>query len=97
MVGGSSLTYQPPSLSGVKDKDTIIFLFMQKNHTLTQSSFAMPCNKSDNGFKSGFLPSNGTLIPFVLVEFSDSTNSGSPLCKSPHNPVFSLRLTFLFF
>jgi hypothetical protein len=87
MVGGSSLTYTPPALSGVKDKDTIIFLFFQVNHTLTQSSFALPCNKSDGGFKSGFLPSNGNMIPFVLVEFSDSMNTGSPLCKP--NPAIS--------
>lgn len=82
MVGGSSLVYTPPSLSGVKDKDTIIFLFLQVNHTVTQSSFASPCMKSDNGFKSGFMPSNGTFIPFIIVEFIDVMNTGSPLCKS---------------
>jgi hypothetical protein len=88
VVGGSSLTYMPPALSGVQDKDTIIFLFLQVNHTLTQSSFASPCNKSDNGFKSGFLPSDGNMIPFVLAEFSDPMHSGSPLCKSNPAPFF---------
>jgi hypothetical protein len=86
-VGGSSLTYNPPSLSGVQDQDTIIFLFLQVNHTLTQSSFALPCNKSDGGFKSGFLPSNGNMVPFVLTQLSDPTHSGSPLCKP--NPAVS--------
>jgi hypothetical protein len=81
MVGGSNLVYTPPSLSGVKDKDTILFLFLQKNHTVTQSSFASPCVKADNGFKSGFLPSDGTHIPFILVEFVDAMNTGSPMCK----------------
>ena len=81
MVGGSDLVYTPPSLSGVQDKDTILFLFLQKNHTVTQSSFASPCGKDDNGFKSGFLPSDGTHIPFILVEFVDTMKTGSPLCK----------------
>jgi hypothetical protein len=81
------LAYSPPSLSGVQDKDTIIFLFLQVNHTLTQSSFALPCNKSDGGFKSGFLPSNGNMVPFVLAQFSDPMNTGSPLCKP--NPAVS--------
>jgi hypothetical protein len=83
VVGGSSLVYTPPSLSGVKDKDTIIFLFLQVNHTVTQSSFAMPCMLATNGFKSGFMPSNGTRVPFVLAQYSDPMNTGSPMCKQP--------------
>jgi hypothetical protein len=82
MVGGSSLVYTPPALSGIQDKDTIIFLFLEKNHTLTQSSFASPC-MAEGGFKSGFMPSDGIHIPFIIVEFVDVMHTGSPLCKSP--------------
>lgn len=84
-MGGSSLVYTPQSLSGVKDKDTILFLFLQKNHTLTQSTFANPCSDFDGAFTSGFLPNNGTFTPFILVEFVNPTHTGTPLCT--HLPV----------
>ena len=80
-MGGTSLIYTPPSLTGVKDKDTIIFIFLQKNHTVTQSSFLNPCQKVTNAFASGFMPSNGSALPFVLAEFSDPMSTGTPLCK----------------
>jgi hypothetical protein len=73
-----------------------MFLFLQVNHTLTQSSFAMPCMKSDNGFASGFLPSNGIQIPFILVEFSDSMHTGSPMCKQPWPSGFQADANLLF-
>jgi hypothetical protein len=91
------LTYNPPALSGVQDKDTIIFLFLQVNHTLTQSSFALPCNKSDGGFKSGFLPSNGNMVPFVLAELSDPMNTGSPLCKPNSTVSFPKKILISYF
>jgi plastocyanin len=60
IVGGASgLVFDPPHISALP-RDTIVFEFRQKNHTVTQSSFADPCRKlSTNGlvgFDSGFIP-----------------------------------------
>jgi plastocyanin len=36
---------------------TIIdFIFHPKNHTVTQADFKAPCQPSDKGFSSGFIP-----------------------------------------
>jgi plastocyanin len=60
IVGGASgLVFDPPHISALP-RDTVVFEFRQKNHTVTQSSFADPCRKlSTNGlvgFDSGFIP-----------------------------------------
>ncbi|ETW86305.1 hypothetical protein HETIRDRAFT_407946 [Heterobasidion irregulare TC 32-1] len=54
-VGANNgLTYTPESVNATVG-DTIQFLFMSKNHTVTQSSFASPCaNLSTGGIDSGF-------------------------------------------
>jgi hypothetical protein len=33
--------------------DTVSFIFQQKNHTATQSTFAYPCTPAPGGFDSG--------------------------------------------
>lgn len=72
-VGGSSPpAYSPPSISGVVNGDTIVFIFETANHTVTQSSFDTPCEKVDSGFKSGFVPSNGTIVPYMVAEYTCS-------------------------
>jgi hypothetical protein len=43
-VGGGSLTYQPNQLTGVQNGDVVQFQFLDKNHTVTQSTFAAPCS-----------------------------------------------------
>jgi plastocyanin len=55
VVGGSSLTYTPEAIAA-NPGDIVMFEFHQKNHTVTQSSFAGPCSHVDGGFKSGFMP-----------------------------------------
>ncbi|KAG6820384.1 hypothetical protein H0H93_001355 [Arthromyces matolae] len=57
VVGGpGKLTFDPPFVSA-QPRDTIVFQFQQKNHTVTQSSFADPCRKlTTGGFDSGFMP-----------------------------------------
>ncbi|KAI0807893.1 hypothetical protein C8Q74DRAFT_1229963 [Fomes fomentarius] len=42
--GGGNLAYDPPSLTEVKDGDVVQFQFLDKNHTVTQSTFANPCS-----------------------------------------------------
>jgi plastocyanin len=57
IVGGpGKLAFDPPSISA-QPRDTVIFEFHQKNHTVTQSSFADPCRKlASGGFDSDFVP-----------------------------------------
>ncbi|RPD66640.1 hypothetical protein L226DRAFT_567040 [Lentinus tigrinus ALCF2SS1-7] len=42
--GNASLTYTPNQLTGVANGDVIQFQFLDKNHTVTQSTFAAPCS-----------------------------------------------------
>jgi len=53
-VGANGLTFDPPSLQGVKPRDRVQFIFAAKNHTVTQSTFAAPCSPMESGFDSGF-------------------------------------------
>ncbi|GLB36278.1 hypothetical protein LshimejAT787_0305660 [Lyophyllum shimeji] len=56
VVGGpGKLAFDPPSISA-QPRDTVVFEFHQKNHTVTQSSFADPCRKLNGGFDSDFVP-----------------------------------------
>jgi plastocyanin len=57
-----TLTYSPSRISA-NVRDTIVFEFVAKNHTVTQSSFQDPCRKlaltsttGQTGFDSGFMP-----------------------------------------
>jgi plastocyanin len=76
IVGGSSLTFQPANITA-QPGDTITFEFHQKNHTITQSSFAAPCQKLAStstsgqvGFDSGlyvlFHPPISLAVSFIL-------------------------------
>jgi len=57
-----TLTYNPSRITA-NVRDTIVFEFLTKNHTATQSSFGAPCqnlltssNGEETGFSSGFVP-----------------------------------------
>jgi len=70
IVGGAAgnVTFTPSRVSA-QPRDTVVFTFHQKNHTVTQSSFAAPCIKlagsTPSGFDSGFMPvaDNATRFP----------------------------------
>ncbi|KAH8730030.1 hypothetical protein GQ44DRAFT_736853 [Phaeosphaeriaceae sp. PMI808] len=49
-----ALLYNPESIKAVVG-DMVQFVFMQKNHTVTQSTFAEPCRKMEGGMDSGFM------------------------------------------
>lgn len=49
------LEYNPESITAAIG-DMVMFVFMQKNHTVTQSTFADPCRKMAGGMDSGFMP-----------------------------------------
>jgi plastocyanin len=60
IVGGpGKLTFEPSQLAA-QPRDVVVFEFRQKNHTVTQSTFADPCRKMSasgaTGFDSGFFP-----------------------------------------
>ncbi|OCK83632.1 hypothetical protein K432DRAFT_173661 [Lepidopterella palustris CBS 459.81] len=50
-----NLLYQPESIVA-NVGDMVEFVFLQANHTVTQSSFANPCVKMEGGVDSGFMP-----------------------------------------
>jgi len=73
------LTFDPPSIKAAP-RDTIIFEFRAKNHTVTQSSFGAPCRKLEltsttgqKGFDSGFIPvdASATTFPTYNVTVND--------------------------
>lgn len=49
-----ALLYTPESITA-NVGDMVMFVFMQKNHTATQSTFAEPCRKMEGGMDSGFM------------------------------------------
>jgi len=55
-VGGSAGLVFTPEFVTAQPGDTVFFTFKQKNHTVTQSTFAGPCQPMANGFDSGFVP-----------------------------------------
>jgi plastocyanin len=70
VVGGTNgLKYNPESVTAAPG-DLVRFIFQQKNHTVTQSTFAQPCVKADGGFDSGFVPVAEAQTEFPVAEFS---------------------------
>ncbi|KAL1719047.1 hypothetical protein EV715DRAFT_199882 [Schizophyllum commune] len=50
----AALNFNPSSLTGVQNGDTITFHFLSGNHTLTQSTFDEPCKAKEGGVDSGY-------------------------------------------
>lgn len=73
-VGGPSLVFTPQSVTA-QPGDVIFFTFQQKNHTVTQSTFDVPCQRSAGGFDSGFMPvsANNTSGPFPAAQLTVRT------------------------
>jgi plastocyanin len=76
-----TLTFDPPSIAAAP-RDTVVFEFLSKNHTVTQSSFGNPCRKLEftsttgqQGFDSGFVPADASLtsnFPSYTVTVNDT-------------------------
>ncbi|KAI0723752.1 hypothetical protein C8T65DRAFT_599327 [Cerioporus squamosus] len=84
-VGGNgSLTYTPNQLTGVANGDVIQFQFLEKNHTVTQSTFAAPCsNVTDasgavTGVDSGYQFVDPTATSFPVWQITVN-NASTPL------------------
>ncbi|KAL8711601.1 MAG: hypothetical protein Q9220_004011 [cf. Caloplaca sp. 1 TL-2023] len=60
---GDQLVFSPNTIMAAAG-DMVEFTFMSNNHTLTQSTFPLPCVKMQGGADSGFLPNvNNTVSP----------------------------------
>ena len=80
-VGQGGLTFSPPSVNASVG-DTVEFIYFPKNHTVTQSTFAAPCQAMANGIDSGYRPVavNATQAPSMTI----NVNSTDPVwfyCK----------------
>ncbi|TFK42337.1 hypothetical protein BDQ12DRAFT_676030 [Crucibulum laeve] len=70
-VGANNgLVFDPPSVTAQLN-DNLIFQFMSKNHSVTQSTFANPCTKS--GIDSGFQAVTPGNVPQWNVTVNDPT------------------------
>ncbi|TGJ85369.1 hypothetical protein E0Z10_g3409 [Xylaria hypoxylon] len=69
-VGGSAgLAYSPSEIQAAVG-DMVIFTFMAANHTVTQSSFAKPCDPLEGGMDSKFVPNkDNAVVPPPQVAF----------------------------
>jgi len=91
VVGGTNKIFYTPSNITAAPGDVIMFQFQQKNHTITQSSFATPCRalaltstSGQVGFDSGFMPvaDDATTFPTWNLTVNDT----SPIwayCRQP--------------
>jgi hypothetical protein len=69
MVGqDGGLTFTPSSITAPVGSN-ITFMFMSKNHSVYQSTFADPCNLMPNGFAAQFfpIPQGETTFPTVTI------------------------------
>ena len=74
-----ALSYFPEAIQAAQG-DVVKFIFMQKNHTVTQSTFADPCKKMEGGLDSGFKP-NPEGLSGPDFEWEMTVSSNEPLCK----------------
>jgi plastocyanin len=86
IVGGpGKLAFDPPHVSA-RPRDTIVFEFHQKNHSVTQSTFDDPCRpfhvNGASGFDSGYIPVADNVTEFPTWNYT--VNDTSPVwayCK----------------
>ena len=86
-VGGrAGLVYSPNSIQAAIG-DMVQFNFESANHTLTQSTFPLPCVAMASGADSGFMPNpNNTVNP--PPSFMVQVTTMSPMCKQPARITF---------
>ena len=72
IVGGTTLTFEPSNITA-QPGDTITFEFHQKNHTITQSSFAGPCQMLASTSTSGQVGFDSGLYVLFFASFAHLT------------------------
>jgi len=74
IVGGANGIVFTPSSITAQPNDIVTFEFQQKNHTVTQSSFASPCSplnvNGTTGFDSGFFPVDANVTQFPMWNYT---------------------------
>ncbi|KAJ7706042.1 hypothetical protein B0H17DRAFT_1035391 [Mycena rosella] len=106
VVGGPGiLAFNPPSLMAAP-RDTVVFQFQQKNHSVVQSAFADPCRKlnagnasAPAGFASGYFPvaDNQTDFPTFSITVNDTSpvwaycSQTAPISHCGSGMVFSIN------
>ncbi|KAG9256655.1 uncharacterized protein F5Z01DRAFT_671902 [Emericellopsis atlantica] len=99
-VGGpNGLVYEPESLPNVPVGDMIIFEYLAQNHTVTQSTFDLPCDPLAGGLDTGHQPNpDNSIVPAPQVAMQVTTSD--PLwfyCKTGKHcssgMVFSINPT----
>ncbi|KAF7793252.1 hypothetical protein EIP86_004362 [Pleurotus ostreatoroseus] len=74
-----TLTFTPNNITGVNDGDTLLFTFVSKNHTATQSSFNSPCSPLAGGFNSDFQDVASLANGSTLTSNFTVANASAPL------------------
>ena len=79
-VGGpAGLVYDPEEVKA-NVGDMIVFEFLAKNHTVTQSPFDTPCKKIPDGLDSGFIANpDNSIVPAPQMAMQVTTDK--PLCE----------------
>ncbi|CDO68861.1 hypothetical protein BN946_scf185000.g4 [Trametes cinnabarina] len=86
-VGGVGiLKFDPPSVDAFPG-DQVIFVFKQKNHTVTQSSLNSPCTPLEGGFDSGFVPvADNVTTDFPIAQLTvQDTNPVWVYCRQANH------------
>lgn len=73
-VGASGLTFSPSSVQA-NVGDMINFHFYPSNHSVAESSFSSPCQQTESGIWSGFIPSSSGAASMM---FSVMVNDTKP-------------------
>jgi len=76
--GDKVLLYTPESIQAAVG-DIVHFIFLQQNHSVTESTFASPCIKKEGTVNdSGLLPNpNGTVIPAPTWQYTVTSEAPS--------------------
>jgi hypothetical protein len=84
-----ALLYTPESIKAAVG-DMVMFVFMQKNHTATQSTFAEPCKKMAGGMDSGFMANPEGKAG---VTWNMTVENTEPLCTPSLTPFLNHSFT----
>ncbi|KAF2025385.1 hypothetical protein EK21DRAFT_93284 [Setomelanomma holmii] len=74
----AGLVFKPDSLEAAQG-DTVTFKFWPKNHSVSQSTFAKPCEPMANGFWSGYVPTVSTDAVSNWTYTIEVKNASTPL------------------
>jgi plastocyanin len=107
IVGGTNKLFFDPDHIIAAPRDTVVFQFEQKNHSVVQSSFSDPCRKlnannasAPAGFSSGFnfpVGANDTVFPTWNLTVNDTTpiwaycGQTSPISHCGAGMVFAIN------